>query len=167
MTKGAVMNAIELLESQHREVEDLFSKLETTKDAAKKEQLFTKLADSLAIHTAIEEHNFYPGVKAKETEDLLLESLEEHLEVKRALSDLLDLDVEDPTFDAKVKVLKEQVENHVEEEEGQLFPKVKKLLDTDELEALGQTMSAEQAELEEKGNAREAVPAETDEPARI
>ncbi len=161
------MDAIDLLKSQHREVEDLFSKIEKSRDAAKKDQLFTKLADSLAVHATIEEHHFYPAVKEKRTEDILLEALEEHLGIKRVLSDLLDTEIEDETFDAKIKVLKEQVEHHVEEEETDLFPKVRKLFDAEQLEAIGQAMSAEQAELEEKGNPRDAVPAETEEAATI
>jgi hemerythrin superfamily protein len=161
------MDAIELLKSQHREVEDLFSKIEKSRDAGKKDQLFTKLADSLAIHATIEEHHFYPAVKQKRTEDILLEALEEHLGIKRVISDLLDTEIDDETFDAKITVLKEQVEHHVEEEETDLFPKVRKLFDAEQLEAIGQAMSAEQAELEEKGNPRDAVPAETGEAATI
>jgi hemerythrin superfamily protein len=161
------MDAIDLLKSQHRAVEDLFSKIEKSRDLGKKDQLFNKLADSLAVHAAIEEHHFYPAVKDKRTEDILLESLEEHLGIKRVISDLLDTEIDDETFDAKIKVLKEQVEHHVEEEETDMFPKVRKLFDADQLEAIGQAMSAEQAELEEKGNPRDAVPAETQEAATI
>jgi hemerythrin superfamily protein len=161
------MNAIELLLSQHREVDELFSKIESTKSADRKSELFDDIADKLAIHAAIEEHHFYPAVRAARTEDILLESLEEHLAIKRVLADLLDVSVDDETFDAKIKVLKEQVEHHVEEEESDLFPKVKKLFDKDELEAIGQAMSAEQAELEEQGSARENVRSETDAPASI
>jgi hemerythrin superfamily protein len=161
------MNAIKLLESQHREVEKLFAQIESAKDVDKKETLFTTLADSLAVHATIEEHHFYPAVKANRTEDILLEALEEHVAIKRVLSDLLDTEVEDETFDAKIKVLKETVSHHVEEEETDLFPKVKKLFDANRLEAIGQEMSAEQAELEEKGNPREAVPAETDKAAPL
>jgi hemerythrin superfamily protein len=161
------MNAIKLLESQHREVEKLFSQIEKAKDSSKKEELFTTLADNLAVHASIEEHHFYPAVKEKRTEDILLESLEEHLAIKRVLSDLLDVEIEDETFDAKLAVLQETVEHHVEEEEGDLFPKVRKILDADELEAIGQAMSAEQAELEEKGNPRDLVPGEVDKAAPL
>jgi hemerythrin superfamily protein len=161
------MNAIELLLSQHREVDELFSKIESTKSADRKSELFDDIADKLAIHAAIEEHHFYPAVRAARPEDIQLESLEEHLAIKRVLADLLDVSVDDETFDAKIKVLKEQVEHHVEEEESDLFPKVKKLFDKDELEAIGQAMSAEQAELEEQGSARENVRSETDAPASI
>jgi hemerythrin superfamily protein len=155
------MNAMKLLESQHREVEDLFSKIEKARSRDMKERLFTDVADKLAVHATIEEHYFYPAVRAKRTEDILLESLEEHLGIKRVIADLLQTDVEDKTFDAKISVLKEQVSHHVEEEEGELFPKVRKLLDQDSLEAIGQEMSAEQSELEDEGNPRMVIPSET------
>ena len=161
------MSAIDLLESQHREVEKLFSQIEKAKDSDKKTQLFEQIADKLAIHAAIEEHQFYPAVKAKRTEDILLESLEEHVAMKRTLADILKIDAEDETFDAKVKVLKEQVEHHVGEEEKELFPKVKKLLSADELDALEQQMVAEQEELIEAGEPRASIPSETGEAAPL
>jgi hemerythrin superfamily protein len=154
------MNAIDLLKSQHREVEKLFSKIDKAKDARTKQSLFGQIADALAGHAAIEEHQFYRAVKAKRTEDILLESLEEHLGIKRVIADLLEISASDETFDAKIKVLKEQVEHHVGEEESDLFPKVKKVLDKGELEALGEKMSAEFDTLE-AGHPREKVPAET------
>jgi hemerythrin superfamily protein len=162
------MNAIDLLESQHSEVADLFSQIEDAGDDADlKGDLFEELADKLAVHAAIEEHHFYPAVKAKRTEDILLEALEEHLQIKRSLADLLETDPSDETFDAKMKVLQEEVEHHVEEEESDLFPKVRKLFDKEQLEAIGQEMSAEQAELEEKGQPHKMIPAETEHAATI
>jgi hemerythrin superfamily protein len=161
------MSAIDLLESQHREVEKLFKKIEKTSSGEEKLRLFEEIADKLAIHAAIEEHHFYPAVKEKRTKDILLESLEEHLTIKRTLADLLKLDVGDEQFDPKIKVLKEEVQHHVGEEEKDLFPKVKKLLSADELDSLEQEMVAEQDELEEEGNPREAIPDETGEAAHI
>jgi hemerythrin superfamily protein len=161
------MNATKLLESQHREVEKLFSKIEKARTLASKAELFAQIADKLAVHASIEEHHFYPAVKAKRTEDILLESLEEHLAIKRVISDLLELDADDATFDAKLEVLKEEVQHHVEEEESDLFPKVRALMDEDRLEALGEEMSAEQAELEEQGDPRNAIPSETGQAASI
>jgi hemerythrin superfamily protein len=161
------MSAIDLLESQHREVEKLFASLEEATDREGKAALFDDIADKLAIHAAIEEHHFYPTVRARRTEDILLESLEEHLSIKRVLADLLDTDVEDETFDAKVKVLKEQVEHHVGEEESDLFPKVQKLLDATELDALEQEMVAEQEQLLEEGQPRAAVFEQTDQAAPL
>jgi hemerythrin superfamily protein len=161
------MDAIQLLESQHREVEDLFEEIEGSNDNDEKTELFEELADKLAVHASIEEHHFYPAVKDRRTKDILLESLEEHLAIKRILADLLESSAEDETFDAQIKVLKETVSHHVEEEEGDLFPKVRKLFNKDELEALGQEMSAEQAELEERGAPRREIPSETEQAARI
>ena len=161
------MDAIELLKSQHREVEDLFSRTEKAKGGGPKRKLFEQIADKLAVHAAIEEHQFYPAVKAKRTEDILLESLEEHLGIKRVLADLIDLAATDETFDAKAKVLQEQVEHHVGEEEDDLFPKVKKIFDEETLIAIAQKMSQLQEELLAKGSPRLAVPAQTDEAAPL
>jgi hemerythrin superfamily protein len=161
------MDAIELLKSQHREVEELFAQIGKAKSDDNKARLFDKLADDLAVHAAIEEHHFYPAVKERRTEEILLESLEEHLAIKRALADLLETDVDDETFDAKIKALKEEVEHHVKEEESDLFPKVKKILSKQQLTALASEMLAEQTELEEEGEPRNAVPGETERPATI
>jgi len=160
------VGALELLEEQHREVEDLFEQLEKARGARKRD-LFTQIADKLAIHATIEEWEFYPAVKAKRTEDLLLESLEEHLSIKRVLGDLLAIDVEDETFDAKAKVLKEQIEHHVQEEEDELFPKVRKILDEEMLIAIAQQMTAMQEELTAKGSPRQAVKSETAHAAEV
>ena len=161
------MDAIELLKSQHREVEELFAKIEKAKSDNNKAKLFDQLADDLAIHAAIEEHHFYPSVKERRTEEILLEALEEHLAIKRALADLLETAVDDETFDAKIKALKEEVQHHVKEEESDLFPKVKKIFSRDELTAIASEMAAEQAELEAEGEPRKLVPGETERPATI
>lgn len=160
------MDAIELLEEQHREVEDLFEELEAADESDEKQELFAELADNLAIHATIEERHFYPLVREKRTEEILLEALEEHLAVKRVLADLMALKPDDPTFDAKVKVLKEQVEHHVEEEETDLFPKVKKILSADELEACGQEMTATATELE-GSSPRNAIKGQTETAATL
>ena len=163
---AAELDAIDLLEAQHREMEDLFERLENA-SGDRKQRVFTEIADKLAIHATIEERDFYPTVKAKRTEAILLESLEEHLGIKRVLADLLAIDVADETFDAKAKVLKEQVEHHVEEEEADLFPKVRKILDDETLIALAQQMTATQEELVADGSPREAVPSETKHAAEV
>jgi hemerythrin superfamily protein len=160
------MSAIDMLESQHREVEDLFEEFEEAK-GKKKLAIFQQIADKLAVHAAIEEKHFYPAAKSKDTEDMLTEAAEEHLSVKRLIADLLALDTVDETFDAKIKVLQEQVEHHVEEEEDELFPKVQKMLDDTALEALEQEMTATQEQLLSEGNPRDQVPGETDQAAPI
>lgn len=162
------MNALDLLKKQHREVEKLFEQYEKLgeKDFEMKETIFVQVADALAAHAAIEERFFYPSVKAEDTEELLQEALEEHLGAKRIIADLLELQPQDEHFDAKMKVLKEQIEHHVEEEEGDLFPKVKKLMEKESLESLGAIMEQEFEDLQ-KGEPREAVPMETDEAAPL
>lgn len=161
------MNAVDLLKSQHREVEDLFEEFAEASGNEKKRVIFEQIADKLAIHAGIEERDFYPSVKAKETEDLLLESLEEHLAAKRVIADLLALEPSDETFEAKVKVLQEQIEHHVEEEEEELFPQVKKLFDEETLEALAQQMIATQEELLENDRPRDSVLGETTEASSL
>ena len=140
------MNAIAMLTKQHREME---SSLKAVLDANGRSQrtLLEQAADVLMSHVLVEEKHFYPAVKAKRTEDILLESLEEHLALKRLVADLLALSVSDEQFEPKVHVLKEQAEHHHREEEENLFPKVTKLLSADELEALGKRMGTFQAEL--------------------
>ena len=143
------MTAVELLSSQHREVEKLFKEIESAENPEDKEALFEDLADKLAIHAKIEEEFFYPAVQEKKTEDMVLEAFVEHTSIKRLLADLLEADASEATFDAQIKVLKEQIEHHVEEEEGELFPAAKKVLSQDEMAAIAQEMMAVQADLED------------------
>src|SRR5882757_872578 len=100
------MNAIDMLKQQHRDVEELFSSYEDLGKNAEqsKQRIFKEIADALALHATIEERHFYPAVKAKRTEDILLEALEEHLGIKRVIADLLQITSADETFDAKLKV---------------------------------------------------------------
>ncbi len=160
------MNAIELLKMQHSEVKSLFQKIEKASGERKRE-LFEKIADDLAVHSAIEEQHFYPATRAARTEELLQEAVEEHLSVKRIIADLLDMDPAEAQFDAKIAVLKEQVEHHVEEEEGELFPKVEKMLSEDDLDDLGVVMEDMAEDLKDGGAPRQAVPGETGEAAPL
>ncbi len=160
------MDAIELLKSQHEEVKALFKELEKAKGGSK-EMLFDEIADALALHATIEEKHFYPATKSARTEDMLREAVEEHLGVKRIIADLLESDSSDPQYDAKLKVLKEQVEHHVEEEESDLFPAVKKAMSKEQLRELCVVMQDAAAEIESEGSPRDNVPAETGAPAPI
>jgi hemerythrin superfamily protein len=160
------MHAIDLLESQHRDVETLFQMLEDAEDSQEKRRLFEELADTLAAHAAIEERIFYPQVLAEETEDELREAIEEHLAIKRSLADLLDLRVSDERFEPLLKVLKEQVEHHVGEEEDEMLPKLRKAFPAEQLEELGLQMESRFAALMQ-GAPRSDVPAETSAPAPL
>jgi hemerythrin superfamily protein len=129
-------NVLELLTAQHTEVDALFEQLEAGE--GNRAALFLELADKLAAHAAIEEKIFYPGVMSKQTNELLHESVEEHLEIKRTLSDMITMKLDDDDFKAKLSVLKENVSHHAhEEEEDKLFPILRKAMSEDELAALG------------------------------
>jgi hemerythrin superfamily protein len=142
------MKATELLESQHRKVEALFKKLESAR--SEPAPLLEELAGSLAAHMAIEQELFYPRVKEID-DDLVNESLEEHSVAELALKRLLATDPEDEAFAARVTALKELILHHVEEEEKELFPKVEKAVDEEELSALGKTMKARFTEVFDAG----------------
>ena len=140
------MNAIEMLVAQHRRMEKMLKELLDAKPEARR-PLFARAADELMSHVLVEETIFYPAVKAERTEDILLESLEEHLSLKRILSDLVELKSDDEHFEPKLHVLEEQTRHHHKEEEEHLFPKVLKLLSSERLETLGAEMANEQKAL--------------------
>src|SRR3978361_1813319 len=118
-------DAVRMLTAQHREMEAMLKQVkESESNDANRKSLFAKAADKLTVHIKSEEEIFYPAVNAARTEDDLLESLEEHLSLKRLLADLLALEPEDKLFEPKFKVLKEQTEHHHKEEEEHLFPVV-------------------------------------------
>jgi hemerythrin superfamily protein len=164
----STISALELLTTQHDKVEALISRLEgdsLSSDA--KTAVFFELADNLAAHATIEETLFYPSVRAKQTEELVLEATEEHLQMKRMLADMLHTPVDDPRFLAKLVVLKEEVRHHAhDEEEDKLFPKVRRLLSRDELEALGGEMLS-MFETLMAHEPRRNVPSETRSPAAL
>jgi len=147
---GAVeQDAITLLTKQHKEVADMFDEFENMSDRAttSKKKLVEKICEQLIMHTAIEEEIFYPAVReaSKDVEDMVDEAVVEHASAKDLIAQLQEADPGDELYDAKVKVLGEQIEHHVEEEEEEMFPKVRKLkLD---LDALGQEMAARRDEL--------------------
>jgi hypothetical protein len=161
------VNALDLLRSQHDEVEDLIDDIEGSDDPGKKADLFRALADKLAAHSAIEEKIFYPSVMTGETREQLIEATEEHLAVKRLLADMMQLDANDEHFDAKLTVLKENVRHHAhDEEEDKLFLEVEAMMDDDELAALGNELLA-MYELLIEGSPRQSVPAETKHAAEL
>ncbi|MDB4958334.1 MAG: hemerythrin [Myxococcales bacterium] len=161
------IDALELLTQQHDELEDLIERIEETDDPDEKTELFTKLADNLAAHATIEEKLFYPSVRSDRTEEMLLEATEEHLAMKRVLADMLELDPEDEHFDAKLKVLRDEVHHHArEEEEAKLFPIVRKSMSEDELAGLGNELMAMFEQVIER-EPRMQVPAETAEAAPL
>jgi hemerythrin superfamily protein len=162
-----LIDVLEILRSQHDEVDELMTKLESKK--GDRAALFAELADKLAAHATVEEKIFYPAAMSTSTEDLLHESVEEHLAIKRVLADMLVLDpeIDESDFDAKLSVLKEEVSHHArEEEETNLFPKLKARWSDDERAALGSELLAMFEELMETEPRRE-VPRQTGEAATL
>ncbi len=139
------MDAITLLRDDHKTVERLFKRFEKAGDSAhvEKRQIVDQIIEELSIHAAVEEQVFYSVARATvpATEDIALESLEEHHIVKWVLSELTDLDPTNERFDAKVTVLIENVRHHVEEEEQEFFPKVRNQLGRKALSDLGEALA--------------------------
>ncbi len=135
------MNIIELLKEDHKKVAELFAKVEATDSEKQHLQLFEKIKTELEIHTQIEETIFYPVLEQQEDlKDMVLEALEEHKQVKTLLREITALAKGSEKFDAKLKVMGENVEHHVGEEEEEMFPKVEKLIQQQELVRLGNEM---------------------------
>jgi hypothetical protein len=161
------VDAIQFLTDQHALLEERFDAAVDAADPRERAALAAEAGDQLAVHIAAEEAVFYPAVKARRTEDILLESLEEHLSLKRLLADLLDVAADDPTYEAKLKVLREQTVHHHHEEEEHLFPQVRRCLDAPELEALGRDMLAHQKRMLRAGQPREAIAEDTERAAPL
>jgi hemerythrin superfamily protein len=142
----ASMDAISMLKDDHKTVEQLFKRFEKAGDRAhvEKREVVDRIIEELSVHAAIEEQLFYPVVRSTvpETEDIALESLEEHHIVKWVLSELETMTSENERFDAKVTVLIENVRHHVEEEEDEFFPMVRGELSRNALNDLGDAMAA-------------------------
>jgi hypothetical protein len=139
------MDPFELLKADHKKVAGLFDRLESS-SGKKKLDVFMQIKSELEVHTHIEEKIFYPALeKPEETHDLTLEAYEEHKVVKTLLAELSGAKSADDEWQAKAKVLRENVEHHVEEEENELFDKADDALSDEELETLGNKMEAEKA----------------------
>lgn len=138
------MNAITLLKDDHRRVKQLFREYERLGPRAKRsrQRIAQEFGRELAVHSNIEEVVFYPQVRARiqRAEDEVLEGLEEHHIVKWTLSELEKMDPDDERFDAKVRVLMESVRHHIDEEENELFPQVRRALSRAELNQLGEEL---------------------------
>ena len=144
------MNAFQLLKEDHQKVSGIFQQLEPTTERAEKTrtELFAQLKQELDVHAQIEETIFYPAIKqAAETREIVLEGYEEHAVVKTLLGELDGMDVTSEQWTAKLKVLMENVEHHVEEEEGEMFQKARQVLDEDQINKLGERMAQEKQRL--------------------
>ncbi len=138
------MNAIAMLEADHVKVKALLAELESTTERGIKtrSELSATIKGELTIHEIIEEEIFYPALKSHpKAKDIVLEGYEEHHVVDLLMSELESLDVSDETWGAKALVMKENIEHHIGEEEGEMFTKARQVFDRQELEDLGSRMA--------------------------
>jgi len=144
------MNAIALLEEDHRKMKKLLSELESTTERGVKtrEELFATVKDELTVHETIEEEIFYPALKEHpKTKEITLEAYEEHHVVDMVMAEIEGVPYDDERWGAKFKVMKENIEHHIEEEEKEMFKQARQAFEEDELEALGERMKARKEQM--------------------
>lgn len=144
----ATQDVTALLKADHAEVKQLFKQFEKTDDARQKDRLAQQICDALTVHATCEEDLVYPAAREvfeDDDEDLVNEATIEHASAKDLIGQIEAMDADDPMFDATVKVLSEYINHHVEEEEGEMFPRLKKS-DLD-LDALGVQVAERKQEL--------------------
>jgi hypothetical protein len=139
------MDAIALLKADHVKVKGLLNELESTTERGVKTrtELFATIKGELTLHEIVEEEIFYPELKAHpKAKDIVLEGYEEHHVVDLLMGELEALDVDDEAWGAKALVMKENIEHHIDEEEGEMFSKARQVFEDSELEDLGRRMEA-------------------------
>ena len=142
------MDAIALLKADHVKVKKLLTELESTTERGVKtrSELFATIKGELTLHEIVEEEIFYPALKAHpKAKDIVLEGYEEHHVVDVLMGELEALDVSDEKWGAKALVMKENIEHHIEEEEGEMFTKARQVFDRQELVDLGAEMERRKA----------------------
>jgi len=153
--KENFMNAIDLLKADHDHVNKLFQKVQATKEGEHMD-LFDQIYAELETHTHIEETIFYPRMSEfgdEELQKLTAEGVEEHRQAKMFLRELNAMKSDGEKFEAKLKVLMEDIKHHVQEEEGQMFPLVKKQFDEYTLQTLGQELEKEKQKFQKSHKA--------------
>jgi len=130
---------LDILHSEHEEVKGIFSKLQSARSSAKKEELFTQLKRDLVPHMKGEEKYFYPELqKSKDYQEDVLEAIEEHHAARLFLNELDDMNPDGERWDAKVSVLKEMIEHHIEEEESTIFPEARQSLSEEQMKGIAE-----------------------------
>jgi hemerythrin-like domain-containing protein len=139
------MDAIKLLTDDHKALKKLLEQGDQTTERGVKTrtELLARIKTELTVHEIIEEEIFYPALKKHpKAKELVLEAYEEHHVVDKVMAELEQTSVEDEVWGAKFTVMKENIEHHIEEEEGEMFPQARQVFDKDELQALGDQMAA-------------------------
>jgi len=156
------IDAITLLKADHRAVDAMFDEFDKARRSDTKARLVGQICNALKIHTLIEEEIFYPAVKPKIDGDIVDEGVVEHDGAKVLINDLVKAKPTDPYYDAKVKVLAEEIRHHVQEEEGWLRGMFAQSRRTDlDMDALGAKLAVRKAELEAQASAGKLPPAKT------
>jgi hypothetical protein len=149
------MDAITLLTTDHDAMRKLLTELESTTDRGVKTrtELFATIKGELTLHEIIEEEIFYPELKAHpKAKEIVLEGYEEHHVVDLVMGELENLPVDDESWGAKALVMKENVEHHMEEEEGEMFKTARSVFDKAELDDLGARMEARKEQAKQELN---------------
>ncbi|HSE99125.1 MAG TPA: hemerythrin domain-containing protein [Blastocatellia bacterium] len=137
------MNVLEFLKQDHQEAMSMMNQIESANTGGKqaKTDLFNQLKSALTLHTRMEEQIFYPELENhQETRDLIREAYSEHQEVDELLAEISALSPISGDFSDKLAELRDSVEHHVDEEENQLFPKVRQIIDQNQLDEMGRRM---------------------------
>lgn len=145
------MDALELLEDDHKTVKKILDDLEDTTERGVKtrDELFTRFKKEMQAHEVIEEEILYPALKEhKKAKEIALEGYEEHHVVDQIMAELDNLSYEDETWGAKLKVMKENIEHHIEEEEDDMFKKARQIFSKEELAEMGERMEARKKEVQ-------------------
>ena len=141
-------DVIEILEHDHREVEEMFTELESLRGASsdeeksRRKELTEQVTIELVRHSVAEEVLVYPKVEAKVSSEEAEHAREEHAEAEETLQRLEKLDADDPSFDDELATLMEEIRHHIEEEEGEMFAHMREAIDQEELRSLGARVEA-------------------------
>jgi len=137
------MDALKLIKADHQRLGDLLEEALDTDDSRERADLLHQIRAELMAHEEMEETIFYPALRSNaKAKEIVLEGYEEHHVIDMILDELLDIEEESDQWKAKLKVLKENIEHHIEEEEGEMFKYAKQIFDEGTLEELGKKMQA-------------------------
>ena len=150
------MDVMKLLKDDHDKVKKMLMELESTTERGVKtrQELFAKVKQELTVHEAIEEEIFYPALRDHpKTKEIALEAYEEHHVVDTVMAEIESVPFDDERWGAKFTVMKENLEHHIEEEEGEMFRQARQVFEKDELEQLGERMLARKEQLAQQPSA--------------
>ena len=148
-SRSARLNVIALLKNDHREVQDMFDKVEKLGERAteQRRKLGERICQALELHSKFEENVFYPQIRERaedhEERKQLLEALEEHAIVDRLVEELKGMDATDERYEAKLNVVAEAVRHHIKEEEREMFPLAREMFEPEELAQMGERLAEE------------------------